>query len=52
MMAARESAELQAALGIPEGHRVLGALMAGYPKYSFNRLPPRKAAKVRWLTTG
>lgn len=49
MLAARDSAELQAALGIPEGHRVLGALMAGYPKYSFNRLPPRNAAKVRWL---
>lgn len=49
MLAARESAELNAALGIPEGHRVLGALMAGYPKYGFQRLPPRKDAAVRWL---
>lgn len=49
MLAARESAELNAALGIPPGHRVLGALMAGYPKYGFRRLPPRKPAQVRWL---
>lgn len=49
MRAAMDSAELKAALRIPEGHRVLGALMAGYPKYGFKRLPPRKLAKVRWL---
>ncbi len=49
MLAAKDSVELNAALGIPEGHRVLGALMAGYPKYGFNRLPPRKPAQVRWL---
>lgn len=49
MLAAKDSAELNAALRIPEGHRVLGALMAGYPKYGFKRLPPRKPAQVRWL---
>lgn len=49
MMAAKDSAELFAALRIPEGHKVLGALMAGYPKHGFKRLPPRKAAQVRWL---
>jgi nitroreductase/NAD-dependent dihydropyrimidine dehydrogenase PreA subunit len=49
MLAARDSQELIKALGIPEGHRVLGALMAGYPKYGFKRLPPRNPAKVRWL---
>ncbi|MBU1040361.1 MAG: nitroreductase family protein [Proteobacteria bacterium] len=49
MLAAKDSAELQAALGLPEGHQVLGALMAGYPRHGFKRLPPRKAAKVRWL---
>lgn len=49
MLAAKDSPELKAALGIPEGHRVLGALMAGYPRHGFKRLPPRKAAKVRWL---
>lgn len=47
--AVRHSPEISAALGIPEGHKVLGALMAGYPKYGFQRLPPRKAAPVRWL---
>ncbi len=50
MLAAKDSPGLNAALGIPEGHRVLGALMAGYPKYGFRRLPPRKAAQVRWLS--
>lgn len=49
MLAAKDSPELTAALRIPEGHRVLGALMAGYPKYGFKRLPPRNPAKVRWL---
>lgn len=49
MLAAKDSPELNKALGIPEGHRVLGALMAGHPKYGFKRLPPRKAAQVRWL---
>jgi len=49
MLAARESAEINAVLGIPEGHRVLGALMAGYPKHGFTRLPPRRPAQVRWL---
>jgi len=49
MLAAKDSPELNAALGIPEGHRVLGALMAGYPRHGFKRLPPRKEARVRWL---
>jgi nitroreductase/ferredoxin len=49
MLAAKDSPELCAALGIPEDHRVLGALMAGYPKHGFQRLPPRREATVRWL---
>ncbi|PKN07035.1 MAG: nitroreductase [Deltaproteobacteria bacterium HGW-Deltaproteobacteria-8] len=49
MLAAKDSPELCAALGIPEGHQVLGALMAGYPKHGFKRLPPRNEAKVRWI---
>ncbi len=49
MRAANDSPELNQALGLPEGHRVLCALMAGMPKYGFQRLPPRKAARVRWL---
>jgi len=49
MLAAKDSPELRAALGLPEGHRVLGALMAGYPQHGFRRLPPRREAKVLWL---
>lgn len=49
MMAAKDSAELRAALGLPAGQEVKGAVMAGYPKYGFQRLPPRKPAQVCWL---
>ncbi|MDP3426936.1 MAG: hypothetical protein Q8S17_06110 [Humidesulfovibrio sp.] len=35
--------------GLPQGHRVPGALMAGHPRHGFKRLPLRKAARMRWL---
>jgi nitroreductase len=37
------------ALKIPEGTQIAGMLMAGYPKYTFPRLPERDPLKVRWL---
>jgi hypothetical protein len=36
-------------LKIPEGTQIVGMLMAGYPKYTFPRLPKRDPLKVRWL---
>lgn len=37
------------ALGVPEGHKLQGALMLGYPLSAFLRVPSRKTAKVQWV---
>lgn len=42
------SAPLREMLGLPEGHRVYGALMFGWPKMRMRRLPPRKPVRVTW----
>lgn len=39
---------LQAALGLPEGHQCYGAMMIGYPKFAYHRLPIRKTPKIVW----
>jgi nitroreductase/NAD-dependent dihydropyrimidine dehydrogenase PreA subunit len=39
---------LQEALALPEGHQVHGAMMVGYPKHRFSRIPLRNAPKVAW----
>lgn len=36
-------------LGIPEGHGVYAALMLGYPKYRYPRIPARKNVVIDWL---
>lgn len=36
-------------LGLPEGLSCIGAMMVGYPKYKYHRLPLRKEAKIDWL---
>ncbi len=36
------------ALGLPENHLCLGAMMVGYPKYKYHRLPLRKSPQVIW----
>ncbi len=33
---------------IPEGHMCFGSMMVGYPKYSYQRIPRRKAPKITW----
>lgn len=35
-------------LGLPEDHRVYGALMLGLPRFRYRRVPPRDAARVSW----
>jgi len=49
MRASANSPEIQAALNLPEGNALMGALMIGYPKNKFHRVPPRKEAQVIWM---
>ena len=39
---------LHNSLGLPEGHGCHGAMMVGYPKYRYHRLPLRNDACIRW----
>jgi len=47
-MAAAQWPPLQEALALPDGHACCGALMVGYPKFEYHRLPTRKEAVVSW----
>lgn len=49
MMAAAQVPQLREFLALPEGHACFGALMIGYPKFEYHRLPTRKEAAVSWL---
>ncbi len=46
MAAAAYWPPLAEALSLPEGHKSFGAMMVGYPKYRYHRLPARNEAKV------
>jgi nitroreductase len=48
MAAARHWRPLQEALPLSEGHIVYGAMMVGYPRYRYYRLPLRNEAQVTW----
>jgi nitroreductase/NAD-dependent dihydropyrimidine dehydrogenase PreA subunit len=48
MMAAAQWPPLQEALALPEEHACCGALMVGYPKFDYHRLPTRKEATISW----
>ena len=39
---------MQKALNLPEGHISFGAMMVGYPKYSYHRLPLRNPPSITW----
>ena len=39
---------LKEILDLPENHTCQGAIMIGYPKYQFHRIPVRNQAKVTW----
>ena len=39
---------LQDALGLPQGHQNFGALMIGYPKYAYHRIPARNEPRLTW----
>ena len=36
------------ALALPEGHRPYGAMIFGYPRFPYFKIPPRKEARVIW----
>ena len=36
------------ALPLPEGHQCMGAMMVGYPKFRYHRLPLRKPPEITW----
>ena len=48
MAAARQWAPLQQALALPEGLAPYGAMLIGYPRYQYHRLPLRNAPEVFW----
>lgn len=48
MMAAPHWPPLQAALALPDGHALQGAMMLGVPRYRYHRLPARRATAVDW----
>lgn len=39
---------VQKALGLPKGHRSAGALLYGYPKYQYHRIPLRNKPVISW----
>jgi nitroreductase len=39
---------MREAISLPEGHISFGAMMLGYPKYKYHRLPLRKEPKITW----
>ncbi len=48
-VAARSWLPLQQELGLTEGHMSFGAMMVGYPKYRYHRIPSRKPARITWM---
>jgi nitroreductase/NAD-dependent dihydropyrimidine dehydrogenase PreA subunit len=36
------------ALGLPNDHRAFGAIMIGYPKFKYHRIPVRNRPRVTW----
>lgn len=50
MAALREHPPLVDAIGVPKGHQCHAALMVGYPKFRYTRMPVRKPPAVHWLT--
>ena len=47
-VAATVWAPMRSALELPEGHISFGAMMLGYPKYRYHRLPIRNEARITW----
>ncbi len=39
---------LMETLALPQGHQSFGAMMVGYPRFKYQRLPLRKPPKITW----
>lgn len=39
---------LMEALSLPQGHQSFGAMMVGFPRFKYQRLPLRKPPKITW----
>ena len=48
-MALQQSAELKKIVGLDENSTVHAALLIGYPKYNYHKIPNRKEADVKWI---
>jgi len=46
--ASRSWLPMQQALELPQGHKCFGAMMIGYPKYRYHRIPRRNPPKITW----
>jgi nitroreductase/NAD-dependent dihydropyrimidine dehydrogenase PreA subunit len=46
--AANSHPPLQETLALPQAHLPYGAVMVGYPKYSYQRMPPRNKPEIIW----
>ncbi|MDZ7699733.1 MAG: nitroreductase family protein [Deltaproteobacteria bacterium] len=47
--AANHHPPLFEALGIPDGHKAYGAMMVGYPRFRYHRIPRRNPPNVTWI---
>ena len=50
MVAASQWPPLQQVLAFQEGNACFGAMMIGYPKFKYHRLPLRKEADITWVS--
>lgn len=49
MVAAAQHPPIRRALGIPADHMLYGTMIAGYPKFAYQRIPGRNQPQVVWL---
>ena len=47
-LAANSWSPMAAALDLPEGHVSFGAMMVGYPKFKYQRIPLRNEPRISW----
>ncbi len=47
--AANNYPPLSTAMGLPSEHRAYGAMMIGYPRFKYPRIPKRNAPRVMWM---
>ena len=46
--AAADFTAIADALALPDSHQCFGAIMVGYPKFSYKHLPTRKELPITW----